>query len=240
MNEPSLSVAIMAYNEEESIERVVREVREQLHGLDYEIIIVNDGSQDRTPAIADNLAAQHPEHTHVIHHPSNGGGGMATRSGLAAATKDLVMVIPGDGQFVVEDIPRFLEAIRDVDFVLSCRRNRAGGLMRRFNSALYRRVVRTILRLHYRQINWVKLYRRAMVQSLELTANSWLVDTEILYWASRSGWTGAEIEVEERPRLGGRATGSNPRFMLATAIELWKFRRSLRRRQPAMAVKTQD
>src|SRR5262249_24069001 len=117
------------------------------------------------------------------------------------------------------------------------RRNRAGGLTRRFNSAMYRWIVRSLLRLHYRQINWVKLYRRELVQGLELTADSWLVDTEILYWASRNGWTSAELAVEERPRLGGKATGNSPRHMLVTAWELWNFKQSLRRGQAAVSVR---
>jgi dolichol-phosphate mannosyltransferase len=227
----SVSVAIPAYNEEQNLAKVVRDLAGQLTGHDYEIIIVNDGSKDGTGPLADRLAQEDPQHIRVIHHPTNLGGGAATRAGLFAAKKKYVMMVPGDGQFAVADLPRFLEAIEHVDVVISRRHNRSGGLLRRFNSFCYRMAVRFILGIKFKHINWVKLYRSELVQSLHLISDSWLVDAEILYWADRLGWRYTEFTVEELPRLAGKATGSNLLHMLAVVGELWRFHTRLRQHQ---------
>ena len=228
---PSVSVAILAFNERESIESVVDGLAAQLRGRDYEIIIVDDGSTDGMSELADRLAAADASRIRVVRHETNLGGGATTRTGLFSARKDLVMVVPGDGQFRAEDIPRFLAAIGNADVVASRRMNRSGGRLRAFNSMIYRAVVRAILGLSSKDINWVKLYRRERVQSLNLIANSWLIDTEILYRARQFKWRVAEIEVPELPRHGGTPTGSNPLHMLAVALELWRFKRALNRVQ---------
>ena len=231
MRVASVSIAIPAYNEEQNLAKVVRDLAGQLTGHDYEIIIVNDGSKDGTGPLADRLAQEDPQHIRVIHHPTNLGGGAATRAGLFAAKKQYVMMVPGDGQFAVVDLPRFLEAIEHVDVVISRRRNRSGGLLRRFNSFCYRMVVCFILGIKVKHINWVKLYRSELVQSLHLISNSWLVDAEILYWADRLGWRYTEFAVEELPRLAGKATGSNLFHMVAVVGELWRFRKQLKQHQ---------
>lgn len=233
MSDPSVSLAVPVYNEEANVESVVRDLKAKLAGHDYEIILVNDGSVDRTPELADRLATEDPAHVRVIHHPKNLGGGAATRTGLFAGVKDCVAMIPGDGQFKSDDLPRFLEAIKNADFVISRRQNRSGGVIRALNSWCYRNLVRLLLGIKYKHINWVKLYRRDKLQSLNLTSDSWLVDTEILYWASRLGWRHIEFEVEELPRRAGKATGGNPFHMVQVIIELWRFRKHLKQQEAA-------
>ena len=224
----SLSVIVPVLDEEGNLEGVVRELGEVLAGHDHEILIVNDGSRDGTAVLADRLAATNPEHVRVFHHATNRGGGAATRTGLAAATKELVTMVPGDGQFVAADLPRFLSALGDREMVISRRNNRSGGLVRALNSWAYRTVVRALLGIQFSHINWVKLYRREPLQALPLSSESWLLDTEILYWATRLGWRSAEIDVEELPRLRGTATGGSIPHMLHVVRELWRFRQRVK------------
>src|SRR5262245_49326646 len=101
----SVSVVVPVYDEEKNLEQVVRDLTTELAGYRYEIIIIDDGSKDGTPVLADRLAAEDPQHVRVIHYATNRGGGAATRTGLSAATNDLVMMVPGDGQFVTADLP---------------------------------------------------------------------------------------------------------------------------------------
>lgn len=233
MKAPSISIAVPVYNEEQNVEPVVQDLCAKLVGHDYEVIIVNDGSKDRTGALADELARRDPDHVRVIHHPTNLGGGAATRTGLLAARKDWVAMVPGDGQFLTDDLPLFLQATEGVDMVISRRRNRSGGVVRALNSFTYRQIVRLLLGIKFKHINWVKLYRRDLLHALNLTAKSWLLDTEILYWAGKQGWKYREIEVEELPRRAGKATGSNPFHMLQVVKELWRFRKDLKRQEAA-------
>jgi glycosyltransferase involved in cell wall biosynthesis len=228
MTDKSISVVVLAYNEVAALPRVIEGMSAELAGIEHEIIIVDDGSNDGTAELADRLAAADPQHVRVIHHATNLGGGAATRTGLFAATKDYVLNTPGDGQFVVGDIARFLAASEGKDAVISYRSNRSGGLVRALNSFAYRTLIRLLFGIPFRNINWVKLYRRERIQSLHLSANSWLVDTEILYWFTRLNWKCVELEVTELPRVGGRATGANPFQMFAVARELWRFRNALK------------
>jgi hypothetical protein len=94
-------------------------------------------------------------------------------------------------------------------------------------------VIRLTLGLKFRDINWVKLYRREQLQSLNIQSTSWLIDAEILHQLVRRGCRWTEIEVRELARRSGKPSGSNPRYMLATAIELWRSCRRLKREAAA-------
>jgi Ig-like domain from next to BRCA1 gene/Glycosyl transferase family 2 len=106
----SLSVVIPAYNEEATVKGALREVSlvaPQL-GIQYEIILVNDGSKDRTGEIGHQMAGEIPK-LHVVEHRPNRGYGGALRAGFAAATKDLIALYPADRQFRFDEIRLLLE-----------------------------------------------------------------------------------------------------------------------------------
>ncbi|HDS84537.1 MAG TPA: glycosyltransferase family 2 protein, partial [Phycisphaerales bacterium] len=96
----SLSVFFPCWNEQEAIEPLTRKAVDVLEsiGADYEIIIVDDGSTDRTGEITDRLAAEN-KRIRVVHHPTNRGYGAALQSGFRAASRDWVFYTDGDGQF---------------------------------------------------------------------------------------------------------------------------------------------
>lgn len=223
---PAVSIVVLAYNEAGSLAGVVRDIQSALTEHAHEIVIVDDGSTDDTASIASGLAALESR-IRVVRHTINRGGGAASRTGLMACRGDLVAVVPGDGQFVAYDLPSFIDAAQRADVVISRRRNRTGGSRRRVSSWCYRTVIWAALGLRVGDLNWVKMYRRMQVQALPLTAESWLIDAEILFRLSREGRSFTEIEVMEMPRRGGTSTGGDPRQMLAAARELWRFRRRL-------------
>src|SRR4051795_13177190 len=104
---PSLSFFFPAHNEAENIEAFVDEALTELPRLadEFEIIAVDDGSKDGTGAIADRLAADHPQ-VRVLHHQVNRGYGGALRSGFAASRYPLVAFTDGDRQFKIADVGR--------------------------------------------------------------------------------------------------------------------------------------
>src|SRR4029453_10198957 len=115
----SISVFFPAFNDEQSIATLIAEAMALLPTLtdDYEVIAVNDGSQDRTGELLDKLRSTVPRLT-VIHHPLNRGYGAALRSGFGAATKDLVFYTDGDGQYDVRELAVLLMLLTDdTDFV---------------------------------------------------------------------------------------------------------------------------
>ena len=131
----SLSIVLPAYNEEENVEAAVEQVSAvtQKLGIDYEIILVNDGSADRTGDIGRELEERVPNFQLVEHHPNRGYGG-SLKAGFAAATKDLVAFVPADQQFDFGEITVLLERIDEADIVSGYRADRQDNFIRKLNA----------------------------------------------------------------------------------------------------------
>lgn len=103
-----LSVVVPAYNEEATIARVIRRLLSVPHLL--EIVVVDDGSRDRTFEIASDLSRQHPE-VRVLRQPSNSGKTAALRAGFAATRGEIVLVQDADLEYDPSEIPELLRPI---------------------------------------------------------------------------------------------------------------------------------
>lgn len=217
------------HNEQDNVERVVRRAQQVLTGLsvDYEIIIVNDGSRDRTGEIADSLA-QNDGHIRVVHHPVNRGYGGALQSGFRAATKEWVFYSDGDGQFDLAELPRLLALSETYDIVSGYRLNRSEGWRRKLNAWGWGEVVRLMLGLKLRDIDCAfKLYRRSLFDHIEMRSMGALIDAEILTRAQRAGYTIGQCGVHHYPRRAGASTGANMKVILRAFKELFKLRRDI-------------
>src|SRR3989339_865987 len=149
----SLSVFFPCYNEEENVHKTADKalgVLEKL-GIDYEVIIVNDGSSDRTAQIADQLAAQNPR-IRVVHHPVNRGYGAALQSGFRAAKKDFVFYTDGDGQFDFAELPPLLPLMEKFDIVSCYRLDRKDNFIRKLNGWCWTKLVSFLFGLRLRDI----------------------------------------------------------------------------------------
>src|SRR4249919_1387220 len=138
-----LSYFFPAHNEEANLEGLVSEALETLPTLadTFEIIAVDDGSKDGTPALAYALAAAHPDVVRVVHHPTNLGYGAALRSGFGAARYEHVAFTDGDRQFKVADISRLTERLAATDapdVVVGYRIKRADPMIRTLYARAYR------------------------------------------------------------------------------------------------------
>ena len=226
---PSITVFFPCYDEQANVERVTQQALTVLDalGADYEVIVVNDGSADRTGPIADDLAARHAR-VRAIHHPVNRGYGAALQSGFRAATKDLVFYTDGDGQFDLNEMPPLLEVIRTCDIVSGYRLNRQDPLLRKVNGWCWTRLVCLVFGLKVRDIDCAfKLYRREIFESMPLCSTGALIDTEVLARAARRGCTIKQVGVHHFPRTSGRQTGANLRVILRAFRELWSLRRKI-------------
>lgn len=224
-----LSVFLPCYNEEGNIRRVVEEVLAFLPSIadDFEIIIVDDGSRDRTGQIADELAAGDPR-IRAVHHASNRGYGGALQSGFRAAAKPWVFQTDGDGQFCIADLARLLPLSRQYDIVAGYRQRRQDNRLRRLNAWLWGKLVQRLLGFRCRDVDGsFKLYRREIFDHVELRSMGAMISAEVLARAVRAGYTLAEAPVRHRPRIAGRQTGANLRVILRAFKELWKLRGSI-------------
>ncbi|MFC1763159.1 glycosyltransferase family 2 protein [Planctomycetota bacterium] len=226
----SLSVFFPCYNEQANVARVTAGALEVLDatGLDYEIILVNDGSADDTARIVDELAEKHPR-VRTVHHQGNQGYGAALQSGFRAAQKSWVFYTDGDGQFDLTDLPPLLKLVDDCDIVSCYRRQRQDPLVRKLNGWLWTQLVCLVFGMRIRDIDCAfKLYRRHIFDDMPLVSTGALIDAEVLARAHRMGCRILQRPVTHLPRIGGEQTGANLRVILRAFKELWFLRQRIR------------
>jgi glycosyltransferase involved in cell wall biosynthesis len=221
-----LSVVLPAHNEEANIVIVVEQALNVLPNYvdDFEIIIVNDGSRDRTADIVDELSAQ-DSHIVAVHHSVNRGYGAALTTGFKATTGDFVMFMDSDRQFDIADISRLTPFVGKFDIVAGFRMQRNDPFHRRMFAETFNVVVRILFGVHLRDIDCAfKIFRGDMLRSIELTAPGALINTEIQAKLRRQGATIEQVGVNHFPRVAGSATGGNPKVILRAMREtifLW-------------------
>jgi glycosyltransferase involved in cell wall biosynthesis len=206
-----LSLCLPAYNEQGCIAETLAEALKILSPLvtSLEVIVVDDGSRDATAErVAEIKARDFP--VRLIRHERNRGYGAAVTSGLRAATGDLVMFADSDGQFNFADVRQLLARLPDNDFVVGYRRKRVESLQRRLNAWAWGRLVRLLYGVRVRDLDCAfKLFRREVIDRLQLTAGGACINAELMCQCQRAGFRFAEVPVEHHPRQGGRSTGSS-------------------------------
>ncbi|MCZ6698756.1 MAG: glycosyltransferase family 2 protein [Planctomycetota bacterium] len=226
----SLSIFFPCYNEAENVERVTRAALEAAPQFadSFEIIIVNDGSRDRTGQIADQLAAEIPEVRAVHNRPNRGYGGAVAR-GLTEARMEWIFFTDGDGQFDIAEVPKLIELLDRGDFAIGYRMKRADSFLRVLNARAWGVLVRAVFGLTVRDIDCAfKLLPKSLIDGIELQSEGALISTELLAKAARQGLRIVETGVNHYPRKAGRQTGANPAVILKAFYELFKLRRKIR------------
>ncbi|MBA7665533.1 Dodecaprenyl-phosphate galacturonate synthase [subsurface metagenome] len=226
----SISVFFPCYNEQDNITRVVEQALTVLEKLDvdFEVIIVDDGSSDGTGQIADGYADRNGR-VKVVHHPTNLGYGAALQSGFKAATKGLVFYTDGDGQFDINEMPPLLPLMERYDIVSCYRLNRQDKLIRKINGWCWTKLVCLLFGMKIRDIDCAfKLYKRQIFDNIKVLSAGALVDTEILARAVRKGYCVTQKGVHHYPRTAGAQTGANWRVILRAFKELFKLRSQIR------------
>lgn len=227
----SLSVFFPCYNEQDNIRRVYESAVAVLgnQGVDYELILVDDGSTDQTPQIADAIAAA-DSRVRVVHHTANLGYGATIRSGIRAATKTLIFYTDGDGQFDLSELPPLLPLMKQHDIVNCFRLDRREGLNRKFNAWCWTRLVCLLFHIQFKDINCAfKLFKRRVFDGMELLSTGPLINAEILVRATRRGYAITQVGVHHFPRTCGRSTSNNPHVIFCAFRELVKFYKQINR-----------
>jgi dolichol-phosphate mannosyltransferase len=203
---PSLSVVIPAYNEEATIQRAIAEAEEALaaQGNSFEILIVDDGSTDRTAELAAEAGGAS---VRVIRHGENRGYGAALRTGFSEAKGDLVGFTDADCQFDLGELDRLILLCRDYDSACGYRLDRQDPPMRRFLAGVYNTLVRFLFRTGVRDCDCaLKLFRREVLQAVEITTDGFFVNAEVLAKLRRAEASIVEVGVTHRPRIAGTST----------------------------------
>ena len=226
----ALSYFFPAHNEEANLEGLVEEALAALAAIAdrFEIIAVDDGSTDATPAIADRLVEAHPEVVRAVHHPVNLGYGAALRSGFRAARFDLVCFTDGDRQFRVADIGRLVARLGEADAadaVVGYRIRRADPPIRTIYARLYRLANRIWFGLRVRDVDCAcKLFRRAALDGVRVESGGAFFSAELLIKMRAAGRELVEVGVPHYPRTAGSPTGSRPSVIGRAVKDFWGLR----------------
>ena len=229
---PALTFFFPAFNEEANIERTVAQALADIGPVvdSIEVLAIDDGSADRTPELADALAAADPR-VRVVHQPNRGYGG-ALQAGFGHARGELISFSDGDLQFDLAEMRLLLERLADanrpVDAVIGYRKQRRDPFHRIFIAKTYNAIVSVAFGLRVRDIDCaMKVFRREVFDGLPLEAEGPFLSAELLIKLSARGTRIGQVGVTHFPRTAGTNTGASFRKILRTFGDLARLRWAL-------------
>ncbi|HET8630797.1 MAG TPA: glycosyltransferase family 2 protein, partial [Thermomicrobiales bacterium] len=225
-NGPGISVFFPAYNDGGTIASMVIEAARACRALtdDYEIIVVNDGSTDRTAAVLEELRALVPA-LRVIDHGRNRGYGAALRSGFAAATRELVFYTDGDAQYDPRELVVLLSRMGPrVDIVQGYKIERHDPIFRIIIGRVYHWGVKLLFGLRVRDTDCdFRLIRKSALDRIELESTSGTICVELVKKLQDSGARFAQVPVHHYHRVHGRSQFFNFKRLWATGMNLLRL-----------------
>ncbi len=200
-----LSVVIPFYNEEDCIDNVCLEVKETLTtqlSEDWQLIMVDDGSNDKTPGIIDRLASEHPEFL-ALHLLPNSGQSAALEAGFDAAEGEIIATLDGDGQNDPNDLTVLLEEMerQGVDMMCGIRKNRADNWVRKISSRIANRVRAAFLHDHITDVGCsLRVFQRHCWKDIHFFRNAHRFFPALF---QMNGYSVSEMPVNHRVRYKG-------------------------------------
>lgn len=224
-NSTSITIAIPTYNEEENIAFVVKDTLKKLpkYFKDYEVIVVDDGSTDKTAEIVDKLVKKN-KNLRVIHQ-KNGGYSKAMLTGIKASRKEFVAYMPADGQFLVDDMRHCFEELKNADLILGYRGGRSDYATRRiFFSYGYLLLLLILFDIKYMDVGWVNIWRTKKVQKIKLTSIGGIfILTEILVRFNQKAYRITEAPSYYHPRISGEVKNAKLKVVFNTFVSAFKL-----------------
>lgn len=222
-----LSVFFPCYNEEKNIVTTVKkavDVLEKLN-LNYEIIIVDDGSTDQTGQIAEGLAKNNSK-IRVIHHQKNLGYGEALKSGFYNSRLDTIAYNDGDGQFDFSEVTKFIDKVEEADLIIGYRIKRADHPLRALFAKGWAFSLWSFFGLKLRDVDCgFKLIKKEVLEKIgPLTSTrGGMINAELAIKAKKLGFKIAQVGVKHFPRLSGKPTGASLPVIAKSYLDLFKL-----------------
>jgi glycosyltransferase involved in cell wall biosynthesis len=222
LHSSSLSILIPALNEELNLEAAVINAMNTTPSFfkDFEIIIFNDGSHDNTGKIADRLAVQWPNIIRVVHHkkPNNLGG--CYKEGIRLATKDYIIMIPGDNECGQDVLKKVLSGAGQADIIIPYTANpEVRPWQRRIISKGFTQLINFTSKCKLKYYNGTVLHKSHLIKNIEIETNSFGYQAEALIKLIRSGVSYKEVPIQ----IHHRTLGKSKAFKLNNMIETLRF-----------------
>jgi glycosyltransferase involved in cell wall biosynthesis len=222
----SYSIIIPVYNEEDIILRSIDQNISVLDNaeVDYELIIVNDGSKDSSGELINQFLIN--KRVQVFHHSDNVGFGGAVKTGINLARNTLILCVPADSPLTEPIFKDFMAVAPKADVIVSYRIARLGYTPRmRLNSYVYHLLIEFLFDIHFVDFNWIHLYNRNIFDEgkIEITSKGIFMLAEVLIQADRKGYNFIEIPVAQNERITGIATASKFSIIFKTLYEIARY-----------------
>lgn len=221
----TISLIFPVYKDERTVHVVAEKSLNFLEKVsdEYEIIIIDDGSPDRSGQIADELAHLHPR-IRVIHHPRNLGYGAAIRTGLSASRYEYICMIDGDDEYEVNDFVKILKLKEFYDLIITFRYKKIYSNMRIFISWAYNRILRFLFRIPFRDVSTgIRMVRKIVIDDIHLESTSPFIGAELAIKTMLKGYRVGELGIQTFPREFGRGSSTSIKNIISTIREMLRI-----------------
>jgi glycosyltransferase involved in cell wall biosynthesis len=221
----SVSLIIPAYNDETTVGRLIGDSVSLLEQVcpDYEIIVTNDGSKDNTLYVIRQMASNNPR-IRLINHEVNQGFGRTIRELYLSGTKECIFSLPGDYQYAPKELLKMMQGLDNYDFIIGLRVKRNDPWRRKMQSKVYNLMLRMCYGHKHQDVNSIKLFKRAILDKIELKSETAFVDAELCIRSEKAGFKVIEIPIEHLPRLSQGASGGKFSVISETFSDLLTMR----------------
>jgi glycosyltransferase involved in cell wall biosynthesis len=224
----SLAISFPAYNEADNIGAAIEDAVRVASRLtdDFEVIVVDDGSTDRTAEVVRAFSTRYPQ-VRLLEHAVNQGYGAAVYDGLVAGVKDWAFFTDSDLQFVMDDLEPLWAAREGGDLIVGYRAPRRDSFVRKLNGFGWTWLTNVLFGYVSRDVDCAfKLIRRDVVDAVapRVASRGATLSAEFLVRAKAQGFRIKEAPVQHRPRVAGSQTGAKLHVILRAFREMFLFR----------------
>ena len=220
--EGGISLILPCYNEAGNIQAIIEEAKAVLEKIsrEYEIIVVDDGSNDESPEIVEKLSLTNPNLL-LIKHPFNLGYGSALRSGFGKARLRWIFFTDADRQFKIGELERFIPYLEKTKMVVGYRARRADRIHRKIYGAIFSRLINFLFGLRIKDVNCAfKIFAREIIEGKKLISPGALINAELFILAKNQGVKPIQLPVSHFPRKVGKQSGGSFKVILRAFWEL--------------------
>lgn len=227
---PAISLIFPLYKDEGTVRSMTEKAIKVLQDISsrYEIVMVNDGSPDRSGEIADQLALEN-KNVRVLHHSRNLGYGKALQTALEnVGDVEWICMTDGDDQYDVRELYHFVTLLPRYDGLIAFRYCKIYSTWRIFLSFVYNILLRFLFRSHFRDISCgLKLFRKEVVKGVSITSSSPFIGAEITLKAMLQGYLIGEVGISTYPRGFGQSSSTSWHNIIATIRDMLRVRREV-------------